>query len=183
MEVQIRGRGIRLTDETRSHAVGRVNRTAKFFDRVGDVDVNLARVNSHDNQHRFRAELSARAAGQVVRAAGEGDTVSRAIDTASDHFERRLRRLSQRLSDRRRHRPKPEFRAGGPRRRSDRTDGRYPSISRVRRPLGKPMTPEEAAMVMEESGDTVVLFSNVETGDLSVLHRSVGGRLELIEPG
>jgi len=44
------------------------------------------------------------------------------------------------------------------------------------------MTPEEAAIVMEENGDTVVLFSNVETGDLNVLHRSVGGWLELIEP-
>lgn len=171
-----------MTDETRAHAVGRVNRTAKFFDRLGDVDVNVTRVNSHDSDHRFRAELSARAAGHLVRAAGEGDTVSRSIDAASDHFERRLRRLSQRLSDRRRHRPKPEVRADGPRRRSDRPDDRYPSISRVRRPLGKPMTPEEAAIVMEEKGDTVVLFSNVETGELNVIHRSEGGRLELIEP-
>ena len=183
MEVRINGRGVRLTDETRAHVIGRVNRTAKFFDRLGDVDVHLTRVKSHDSDHRFRAELSGRAAGHLVRASGEGDTVRRSVDAASDHFERRLRRLSQRLSDRRRHRPKPEFRAAGTRRRSGRPDGRYPSITRVRRPLGKPMTPEEAAIVMEESGDTVVLFSNVETGDLNVLHRSAGGRLELIEPG
>ncbi|MYB44735.1 MAG: ribosome-associated translation inhibitor RaiA [Acidimicrobiia bacterium] len=182
MEVRINGRGIRLTDETRTHAVGRVSRTAKFFDRLGDVHVNLTRVNSHDTDHRFRAELSARAAGQVVRASGEGDTVSRSVDAASEHFERRLRRLSQKLSDRRRHRPKPDARAGGRRRRSDRPDDRHKSISRVRRPVGKPMTPEEAAIVMEENGDTVVLFSNVETGDLNVLHRSAGGWLELIEP-
>ncbi|MYC86288.1 MAG: ribosome-associated translation inhibitor RaiA [Acidimicrobiia bacterium] len=182
MEVRINGRGIRLTDETRAHVVGRVNRTAKFFDRLGDVHVNLTRVRSHDSDHRFRAELSARAAGHLVRASGEGDTVRRSVDTASDHFERRLRRLSQKLSDRRRHRPKPDARAGGRRRRSDRPDDRHKSISRVRRPVGKPMTPEEAAIVMEENGDTVVLFSNVETGDLNVLHRSAGGWLELIEP-
>ena len=181
MEVRIRGRGIRFTDETRAHAVGRVSRTAKFFDRLGDVDVNVTRVNSHDTDHRFRAELSARAAGQVVRATGEGDTVSRSIDAASEHFERRLRRLSQRLIDRR-HRPKPEVISGGSRRRSHRADDRYSSISRVRRPVGKPMTPEEAAIVMEETGQTVVLFSNVETGDLNVIHRSKGGWLELIEP-
>lgn len=178
----MRGRGIRLTDETRAHAVERVSRTAKFFDRLGDVDVRLTRVKSHDSDHRFRAELSARAAGQLVRATGEGDTVRRSVDAASDHFERRLRRLSRRLSDRRRHRPKPEVRAGGPRRRSDQPDERYPSISRVRRPVGKPMTPEEAAIVMDELGETVVLFSNVETGDLNVIHRSKGGWLELIEP-
>ena len=182
MEVRIRGRGIRLTDETRTHAVGRVSRTAKFFDRLGDVDVNITRVNSNDTDHRFRAELSARAAGHVVRATGEGDTVRRSIDAASDHFERRLRRLSQKLSDRR-HRPKPDVRAGGPRRRSHQADERHPTISRVRKSVGKPMTPEEAAMVMEETGETVVLFSNVETGDLNVLHRSKGGRPELIEPG
>ncbi|MCE2528784.1 MAG: ribosome-associated translation inhibitor RaiA [Acidimicrobiia bacterium] len=181
MEVRIRGRGIRFTDETRAHAMGRVNRTAKFFDRLGDVDVNVTRVSRHGSDHGFRAELSARAAGHLIRASGEGDTVSRSVDAASEHFERRLRRLSQRLSDRRRHR-KPEARAGNPRRRSDGPDDRYTSISRVRRPLGKPMTPEEAAIVMEEKGDPVVLFSNVETGDLNVLHRSAGGHLELIEP-
>ena len=143
--------------------------------------MNVTRVNSHDTDHRFRAELSARAAGQVVRAAGEGDTVSRSVDAASDHFERRLRRLSQRLIDRR-HRPKPEVLPGGPRRRSHPVDDRHPSISRVRRPVGKPMTPEEAAIVMEETGESVVLFSNVETGDLNVIHRSKRGWLELIEP-
>ena len=171
-----------MTDETRAHAVGRVNRTAKFFDRLGDVDVNVGSVNSHDSDHRFRAELSARAAGQVVRATGEGDTVSRAIDVASDHFERRLRRLSQKLSDRRRHRPRPEVRAVGRRVWSEGPDDRQTSISRVRRSVGKPMTPEEAAIVMEETGETVVLFSNVETGEINVIHRSKGGRLELIEP-
>ena len=182
MEVRIRGRGIRLTDETRAHAVGRVNRAAKFFDRLSDVDVNVGTVNSHDSDHRFRAELSARAAGQVVRATGEGDTVSRSIDAASDHFERRLRRLSQKLLDRRRQRPRPEGHAVGRRGRSNRPDDRQTSISRVRRSVGKPMTPEEAAIVMEEKGETVLLFSNVETGDLNVIHRSKDGRLELIEP-
>lgn len=170
-----------MTDETRAHAVARVNRAAKFFDRLGDVDVNVGRVNSHDTDHRFRAELSARAAGQVVRATGEGDTVSRSIDAASDHFERRLRRLSQKLLDRRR-RPRPEVHAVGRRGSSDRSDDRQTSISRVRRSVGKPMTPEEAAIVMDERGETVLLFSNVETGELSVIHRSKGGWLELIEP-
>ena len=183
MDVRMRGRGIQLTDDTRARAVERVNRAAKFFDRLGDVDVSITKINRHETDHHFRAELSARAAGQLIRAAGEGDTVRRSVDVASDHFERRLRRLSQKLSDRRRHRPKPEVRVGGPRRRSDRPDDRYPFISRVRRALGKPMTPEEAAIVMEDEREAVILFTNVETGDINVLHRSTGGSLELIEPG
>lgn len=182
MEVRISGRGVRLTGETRAHTVGRVGRTAKFFDRLGDVDVNVTRVNSPDSAHRFRAELSARAAGQLIRAAGEADTVRRSVDVAADHFERRLRTLSRKLSARRRQRPKPDVRAGGARPGSDEPDGGRGSITRVRRPVGKPMTPEEAAMVMEERGETVMLFSNVETGRLNVLHRSGRGRLELIEP-
>lgn len=182
MEVRISGRGIRLTDETRAHTVRRVDRTAKFFDRLGDVEVNVSRVNSPDSAHRFRAELSARAAGQSIRAAGEADTVRRSVDVAADHFERRLRTLSRKLSARRR-RPKPELRADGPRPGSDELDGGRGSITRVRRPVGKPMTPQEAAIVMEDRGEKVMLFSNVETGHLNVLHESGRGRLELIEPG
>ncbi|MXX63838.1 MAG: ribosome-associated translation inhibitor RaiA [Acidimicrobiia bacterium] len=181
MEVRLSGPGIRFTEQTRARAVERVSRTAKFFDRLGEVNVHVTRINRQGKDHRFRAELSTRAAGQDVRAVGEGDTVIRSVETASKSFERRLRRLSQRLHDRRRRYPKPDLRppAGN---RTPTVEEETGSMSRVRWPVGKPMTPEDAALVLDEQRERFLLFSNLATGQINVLHRLPDGGLELIEP-
>ena len=57
-----------------------------------------------------------------------------------------------------------------------------PEIVRVSRPAGKPMTPEDAALVMEERGYSFLVFTNSETGRFGVLYRRNDGRMGLIEP-
>ena len=159
----------------------RVRRTAKFFDRLSGVNVHVTQINRPGKGHRFRVELSARAAGQNIRAVGEGDTVIRSVGTASKNFERRLRRLSKRLHDRRRRYPKPDLSPpisnGTPS-----VEEEIGSLSRVRWPVGKPMTPEDAVLVLEEREEPFLMFSNLVTGQINVLRRLPDRGLELIEP-
>ena len=184
MEIRIRARGVRLDERVRAYAMGKVNHSTRFFDRLGDVDVSLVEVEPPERGQRFRAEISTRAARHDVRAEGEGDTVERALDAASDRFVHRLRRLSERLTDRRRQRPRSTEMAGG-RDQGERAppagDG-IPEIVRVSRPAGKPMTPEDAALVMEQLGYSFLVFTNAETGRFGVLYRRNDGRMGLIEP-
>lgn len=184
MEVRIRGRGVQVDERIQAYAVGKVDRSTRFYDRLGDVDICLVEVDHPERGQRFRAEISTRSARHDVRAEGEGDTVDRALDAASDRFVHRLRRLSERLTDRRRQRPRSPEMAGG-RGSAERTppegDG-IPEIVRVSRPAGKPMTPEDAALVMEERGYSFLVFTNSETGRFGVLYRRNDGRMGLIEP-
>ena len=132
---------------------------------------------------RFKAEISTRSARHDVRAEGGGDTVERALDAAADRFMHRLRRLGERLTDRRRQRPASREVVDG-------TDGGpgtpapgdvIPEIVRVGRPAEKPMTPEDAALVLQERDHVFLLFTNAETGRVGVLYRRTDGRMGLIE--
>lgn len=164
--------------------MGKVDRSSRFFDRLGDVDISLVEVDPPERGQRFRAEIATRSARHDVRAAGEGDTVERALDAAADRFVHRLRRLSERLTERRRQRPRsPESGAG--RDTSSVTppeDAGIPEIVRVRRPAGKPMTPENAALVMEQRGYSFLVFTSAETGRFGVIYRRNDGRVGLIDP-
>lgn len=186
MEVRVYGRGIQITDRVRSYAVSKVNRSARYFDRLDIVEVSVATVVPPSGSQRFRAEMVTRSARHRVSAEGEGDTVHRALDAAGDRFANQLRRLGERLTDRRRRRPKD---AEGAHRadaahadEGDLVEAR-PEIVRVRRPAGKPMTPEDAALVMDEQQYSFLVFTNAETGRVSVLYRRNDRRLGLIEAG
>ena len=185
MEVQVHGRGIRITEQIRAYAVAKVERSARFFDRLGEVDVSVIQVDPPVAGQRFRAELSTRSARHGVRAEGEGDTVEHALDAAADRFGARLRRLGERLAERRRQRPKSPAWAdvkGEGQSVVSGTGDQTSEIVRVPRSLGKPMTPEDAALVMSRHGHSFFLFTNTETGQLGVLYRRSDGRLGLIEP-
>ena len=55
-------------------------------------------------------------------------------------------------------------------------------IVRVKQFVMKPMTPEDAALQMEQLGHNFYFFLNAETDKQSVLYRRRDGRLGLIEP-
>ena len=110
--VRVRGRGVQITDEIRARVQDRVGRSTRYFSRVGDVDVNLVKLDHRPaGGQRFRAEIATRSARHDVRAEGLGDTVDRALDAAADRFAARLRRLGERLIDRRKQRSKGPKRA------------------------------------------------------------------------
>ena len=184
MEVRVQGHGVRITERIRAHAVAKVMRSARFFDRLGDVDVNVFKVDPSDGIQRFRAEMSTRSARHGVRAEGAGDTVEHALDAAADRFASRLRRLGERLAERRTQGPrspaKDDVRVGEGRVAAGPGEG-TPEIVRVPRPVRKPMTPEDAALVMDQQGYSFFVFTNAESGLFGVLYRRKDGRMGLIE--
>lgn len=184
MEIRVHGRGIRVTDRIRSHAVSKVNRSARYFARLDSVDVTVARVDPPEGTQRFRAEMVTRSARHRISAEGQGDTVQHALDAAADRFARQLRRLGDRLADRRRGRSgEPELRVtpGLETASSPEPVKGVPEIVRGSRPVGKPMTPEDAALVMDEHQYSFFVFMNAENGRTSVLHQRKDGRLGLLE--
>ncbi len=101
MEIRVHGRKLDVSDRIRTQATKRVTCASKFFDRVGDADVEILEEPGPRSGERFRAEISAPAAGLIVRAEGTGETIQNAIDAAADRFGSNLRRLNDRFSDRR----------------------------------------------------------------------------------
>ena len=181
MEIRVHGRKLDVSDRIRTQATKRVTRASKFFDRVGDADVEILEEPGPRSGERFRAEISAPAAGLIVRAEGTGETIQNAIDAAADRFGSNLRRLNDRLSDRRKGASEKALNLASHSAEDDGDLG-LPEIVRVKQFVMKPMTPDDAAMAMDQLGHSFFFFHNAESDLPSVLYNRRDGRLGLIEP-
>ncbi|WKZ83291.1 MAG: ribosome-associated translation inhibitor RaiA [Acidimicrobiia bacterium] len=181
MEIRVHSSHMSLGDEVRDLAIEKIGRAARVFDGAESVDVEFSEEhNPRLSEERFRVELTALVAGQLVRVESAGGDERTALDVAVDKFERRLRRHKERIISR--------HRRGSEKRLNEATPGveeeedRGLAIERVKRFAVKPMTPQEAALQMELLGHSFYLFLNAENDRYGVLYRRRGGSLGLIEP-
>lgn len=183
MEVRIHGNHMDVSDGLRVLAEGKVVRAARVFDDAAEyADVEFTEEqNPRISEERFRVEITANAAGQVVRVEAAAFDAQAALDIGIDIFERQLRRLKERLIGRNRRASEKHLNAtsGAVEEEGSADELR---IDRVKRFVVKPMTPQEAALQMELLGHSFFLFLNAETDRYSVLYRRRGGSLGLIEP-
>ena len=181
MEIRVHGRNVEITDRIRSTAEKRITRSARFFERLAIVDVELLEETNPRKGDRFRAEITAQAAGHTIRVEGNGDSVHKAIDGASDKFAANLRKLHDRLTNRRHDAGEKGLNLTSYTAEDEgEIDG--PEIVRVKQFVMKPMTPDDAAMAMEQLGHSFFFFHNAESDLPSVLYNRRDGRLGLIEP-
>lgn len=175
MEIVLHGRNVDLSEAQREEIERRVEHAARVFEQAVDkVDVEVAHeANPRRSEERATVELTAWVSGRIVRIEAAAATIEAAVDDGIDRLTRQIRRLKERLIDRRRQPnsepPAPEIPD------SD-------EIFRVKQFTLKPMTIEEATLQMDMLGHSFYFFQNAETDRYSVLYRRRDGRLGLIEP-
>lgn len=173
VEVRISARNAEITDGLRRTVVAKLNRAARVFSDLSGVDVEITgETNPRLADERFRIEVTGQALGRIIRVEAAAPTPETALDTVTDRFTRRLRRLKQRVIDRNRQ-AGPVFPVA--------SDSEADEIVRVKRFIIKPMSITEAQLQMEMLGHDFFFFLNGANNRHSVLYRRRDGRLGLIE--
>jgi putative sigma-54 modulation protein len=181
MDVKVHGKNVHVTDEMREAATSRVQHAGRIFDDGGSADVEfIERHNPRLAGERFQVEITSLTAGHTVRVEASAPDDRTALDLAVDKFERRLRRLKERLIQRSRKAGNKHLNDDGAS--SDESSGDGPLILRTKRFPMRPMTAEEAALQMEMLGHDFFFFMDAETGGYRVLYHRQDGSLGLIEP-
>jgi putative sigma-54 modulation protein len=169
-----------VSGELAQLATDKVGSAGRIFGDSAAVDVEFT---EHHNprlaEARFRVEVMARVAGRDVRVEATAPDPRSALDAATDKFERRLRRLKERLIDRGRQQGHKDLNEQALRAEDSLRDE---EIVRVKQFAIKPMMPEEAALQMEMLGHSFFFFLNGENDRYGVLYRRRDGSLGLIEP-
>jgi putative sigma-54 modulation protein len=182
VEVRVHGKRMSVGDDLRLVAEEKVARSVRVFEDAGPIDVEFTdEQNPRLAGERCRVEITAKAAGHVVRVEAAGFDHRSALDLAVDKFERQLSRLKGRLVERHRRAGDKHLNSASAGVEEDRGVADL-QIERVKRFVVKPMTPEEAALQMELLGHSFYLFLNADTERYSVVYRRRGGSLGLIEP-
>jgi putative sigma-54 modulation protein len=182
VEIRVHANHMDLSDDLRVLTEEKVAHSLRVFDGAVDfIDVEFtAERNPRLAAERFRLEITSNVAGQVVRVEAAEPDMRTAVESATDRFERRLRRLKKRLITR--HRRAEKRLNPGVESVEDEQEDHSLTIDRVKRFEVKPMTTEEAALQMELLEHSFYLFLNAETDRYGVLYRRRDGSLGLIDP-
>lgn len=179
--IRVHATRMNLSDSVKALAEEKVDHARRVFDdEAGSIDVEFSEEhNPRIGDGRFRVEITSVVAGQLVRVEAAGADERAALDIALEKYERRLRRLKERLIGRGRRPGEKRLNAAAGSVEEHEDELR---IDRVKKFAVKPMTPEEAALQMELLGHSFYLFLNARTDQYGVLYRRRGGSLGLIEP-
>jgi putative sigma-54 modulation protein len=172
MQVLVTFRHIEATDALRRYAEEKVDKTArKFLHRPIEAHVVLSVV-----KHRHIAEISLTADHLTLNAAEETGDLYSAIDLAMGKIDSQIRkRVTKRQS--RKHAASPALAAA------------EKSVAGARRPAVKtervtvePMTMREALRRAQGTSAEFLLFLNVSSETINLLHRRKDGSYVLVEP-
>lgn len=190
MELQIRGRGIPVTDEIRQFADRRTARLDRLVGPIVDAKLELRADNNRVGPPVTTAQLTIQTGRRLLRAEERDPEPMAAIDRAIDKLDRQIRRFHDRRADSKTRQtetirtpslpPEPDL--------LDELDeesdepGARQGLVRTKRFMLKPMDVDEAIEQMELLGHDFYLFHNAVENNLSVVYRRRDGAYGLLVP-
>ena len=186
MKVQVRGKGVQVTDALRDYADKKVNKLEKHF-----THLNSATVIETIQGKQHRVEVQIDGDGILLRGEEHGDDMYAAIDRVVDKLERQMQKRKGRQYSKNGHHHHHGHHDDGSSPRilpaalfaeetsDEPTTGR---IVRHKRFAIKPVSPPEAVDQMELLSHDFFVFENAETGEVNVLYRREDDNYGLLEP-
>ena len=186
MSVQITSRHVEVGDDTRHRISSKADKLRRFFDRIKDVDVVIGQEKFHQV-----VEVVLHCDGVKIKAQEANEELLTALDRVFEKVERQIKKYKQRLIDTRRR--------SAPRRTLPATETvmalapsaleTEPLPDKLPEPIIDiehrellALTPEDAAMHLDLSGDSFLVFLNAENGHINVIYHRPDGHCGLIEP-
>lgn len=193
MQVIVKARHTRVPAALKKMATEKVEKVRRFFDRIDKIEIEFSEEHNPRVANKHVVEVTASAKNHVLRAVGKGVDPASAVDQVVDKLERQVRRMKDKMVKRGRTTGKAETirkPASGPKGRNtggDRVESAKntrvaPRVRRKGRFSVEPMTPKEAALQADSSGDEFLPFVNADTDQISVVYRMSDGGFGLLEP-
>ena len=180
MQVQVRGKGVVITDALRAYADKKVNKLSKHF-----AALHAATVTQSISGKEHRVEVQLEGDGILLRGEDRAEDMYVAIDHVVDKLERRMSKYKERHKW---HHRGAHHDHDSPRRMAvgddtdepdDTDDGK---VLRRKRFAIKPLTELEAVAQMELLSHDFFVFENADTNQVSVLYRRADGNYGILEP-
>ena len=177
MEFEFTGRHLEITPAIEKLARKELGKLDKMLDSAP----MRAHVILSAEKHRKRAEIVVHWRDNVFTAIGENAEIEQSVMTAAQRVTKQATRVKEKFQTRKRGRASVKEVAPN----SDGTIEAAPAVPRIitaRRYRVKPMTPEEAALMLTDSDDLFIVFRDAESNRVGVLYNRTDGNFGLIEP-
>lgn len=187
MELEIVGRNYEVNDRTRSLIESKLRKIEKFLDDIIEIRCVL-----HVEKHRNICEAMVIGRGPDLKSVQEADNMEDAITSTIDHIKTQAQKNRKKIRDH--HRKEGALASPDnwqevvlePKKKSSRSasaaEAVRPQIIRTTRLPIRPMSIEQAALMLDDSKNEFIVFKDVDTGKVSVIYRRRDANFGLISP-
>ncbi len=168
MDITISFRHIAPDEKLKKYVEEKLSRLQKYV----EIPLDLHVVLSIERSYRQRVDVMFTLNGVVINAHEVMDDIYAAVDKIIDKLEMRLKRYREKVKS---------YREGKPKRLEEGVEPEGAQIFMTRTMDAKPMDPEEAMMQLKASGDSFIIFRDIEKGNVCVMYKRKDGNFGLIE--
>ena len=186
MQLQVKGKGLSVTDALFDHAEQKLEKLARIlppWDEATSVELELSVERNPKIERGQIAEVTVRTKGPVLRVRESADDMYVAIDLAAHKLERQARRYRDRRKEH--HGPtsaEPHAEPVAVEAAPDAYDDHTPKLVKSKSFEMKQMGPEDAALAMDMLNHDFYVFRNDDDGQVNVVYRRRDGDYGLIAP-
>lgn len=184
MNVDIVGRQVEITSELRDFVHEKLQKLGRLLGEPLDVHVVL-----HIEKHRHFAEMQLKSRTAVLTGTEETDDLFASIAQVADKLERQALKRKEKVTERRRREGTraPEAAAALEASVTTLTEEQEPEEAPTRihpseRYRLKPLTPEDAALELEATGEDILVFRDARTYRVNVVYRRKDGHFGHVDP-
>ncbi len=179
MQIQVTFRHVEPSEAVKEYAREKVSKIKKYLD--GHIEAN---VTFTVQKHRHEADVTIIAGGLKIHGRETTGDLYSALDRVMDKLETQVKRYRDKLKNlsrgnKKKAKPRP-FSVGIYE--ADSVPEPQPRIIKRHTLTAKPMDADEAAMQLDLSQDSFLVFINSRTDMLNVIYRRGDGNFGLIEP-
>jgi putative sigma-54 modulation protein len=181
MNLEIVGRHVEITPAMRDFAWDKLRKLEKLLD--GPLEVHLVLL---AEKHRQQAEIQVKSRTAVLSGAVESGDLFASISEAVDKIERQALKQKEKITGRRRREGTRASEAAAVLSADvevleEDTNGPTRIIPSERYRL-KPLSPEDAVLELEGTGEDILVFRDSESYRVNVVYRRKDGHFGLVDP-
>ena len=168
MEIQLTAKQLKVTPAISNYVNQKMEKAQKYFDHIvwGQCFLFIER-------RAHNAEILIHAPHQTFRALATAADLYSAVDLASDKIDAQLKKFKERLKSRHKREDAPPIELG---------EAPAPlQFSLVKQPVS-PVSPEEAAIEMEELGHSFRLYQDRDSHQIHVVYRRSDDAYGIVQP-
>lgn len=183
MNIEYIGKGVDVSEDLKSITEHRFKTFERHIKELGEGEVDVVvtfNVEKHRQRHRVDIDVYLKTpGGGALHAWEESNDTYMSLEFVLDDIDRQLHRLKDRRLEVRREiaREKAKNRIEEPP--AEESPG---FITEEKLTIAKPLSVEEALMVLQEQDRFFLVFRNKESGTLNVIYRKKAGNYGLIVP-
>lgn len=182
MKIESVGKGIELSENLKSYVEHRFSTFERHLKEVGEGEVEVVVTLTHEkHRERHRVDIDVylkTPGGGVLHSWEESNDTHTSLEYAIDDIERQLNRLKERRLEHRKEAAREKAKATVEAASASSLD----LLVEEKLSIVKPLTVEEALMVLQDEGRFFLPFRNVETDEINVVYRKKAGKYGLVSP-